>query len=168
MPVEEMFVVVHLVFLFSKGFHLTLYLRILEHQIHADCKIALVLALPYDVERILHDAPDNVPLLFRFDVGLHPESQYFLQLIRIDPMGEERVALMVFVVSLADFLGQHAVLSLVHEKPLKVFFAKRVLTQFVFFKIRMSRILWIMSLALKQDWTRMQERIEADTLWKIR
>ncbi len=25
-----------------------------------------------------------------------------------------------------------------------------------------------MSLALKQDWTRMQERTEADTLWRIR
>ena len=72
MPVGKVLVVVHLFFFPPKRIHLTFYLRILEHQIHTDCEIALVLTLPNDVERIFHDAPDKVPLLLRFDVGLHP------------------------------------------------------------------------------------------------
>ena len=74
MPVGKVLVVVHLFFFPPKRIHLTFYLRILEHQIHTDSEIALVLTFPNDVERIFHDAPDKVPLLLRFDVGLHPES----------------------------------------------------------------------------------------------
>ena len=46
-------------------------------------------------------------------------------------MGEERVALMVFIVSPADFLGQQLLFCLIHEEVLEVFFPKRLLAQFV-------------------------------------
>ena len=131
LPEGEMSVVVQLVLLLPKGFHIACYLRFLEHLVHPFGEVAFLLTFPYHVERIFHHAPDNIPLLLRLDIDLDPESQYLLQLIRIDPIYKKRVSMSLVVVSLANYLGQHLVLSLVFEELLEVFFCKRVAAQFV-------------------------------------
>lgn len=130
-PIGEMPIVIQFVLESSKWIYLARYFRVLEHLVHAFGEVAFLLTFPYHVERIFHHAPDNIPLLLRLDIGLDPESQYLLQLIRIDPIYKKRVSMSLVFVSLANYLGQHLVLGLVLEEHLKVFFCKRVAAQFV-------------------------------------